>query len=109
MSDGNGTDTATPTPTDGEETTAATSPTEATATPTNEPSGPTDSPTGEDQPGFGVVLAVVAVLAAALVARRRDDTRQTRSVVRPQPFDAVAFLIPRHDGLNISTFPQALL
>ena len=56
VSDGNGTDTA-------------------TATPTDEPSGPTDSPTGEDQPGFGVVLAVVAVLAAALVARRRDDTR----------------------------------
>ena len=77
VTDGNATDTATPspTPTDGEETTAATSPTEATATPTDEPSGPTDSPTGEDQPGFGVVLAVVAVLAAALVARRRDDDR----------------------------------
>jgi PGF-CTERM protein len=77
VTDGNATDTATPTPTptDGDETTAATSPTEATATPTDEPSGPTDSPTGEDQPGFGVVLAVVAVLAAALVARRRDDDR----------------------------------
>ena len=77
VADGNATDTATPTPTptDGEETTAATSPTEASATPTDEPSGPTDSPTGEDQPGFGVVLAVVAVLAAALVARRRDDDR----------------------------------
>ena len=77
VTDGNATDTATPTPTptDGEETTAVTSPAEATATPTDEPSGPTDSPTGEDQPGFGVVLAVVAVLAAALVARRRDGDR----------------------------------
>lgn len=41
----------------------------ATPTPT---SSATASPTNEDQPGFGAAIAVVALLATALLARRRS-------------------------------------
>jgi PGF-CTERM protein len=34
---------------------------------------PTDEPTEEETPGFGVVVALVALVAAALLAVRRKD------------------------------------
>ena len=58
---------------------------EETATPTAEPTDeptetatdePTDTPTetpSEDQPGFGAVLALIALIGAALLAARRND------------------------------------
>jgi len=57
---------------------------EETATPTDEPTDttetatdePTDTPTetpSEDQPGFGAVLALIALIGAALLAARRND------------------------------------
>ena len=56
---------------------------EETATPTAEPTEetetPTESPTetptetSEDQPGFGAVLALIALIGAALLAARRND------------------------------------
>ena len=44
---------------------------EPTETPTGTPTGtPTDTP---DQPGFGAVLALIALIGAALLAARRND------------------------------------
>ena len=68
-----GTETPTeePTPTPTEEPTPT--PTEEpTATPTEEPT-PTPTPTPEDTPGFGALVALVALIAAALLAARRND------------------------------------
>jgi major cell surface glycoprotein (TIGR04216 family) len=73
--------TATPEPTDTPEPTATDTPTpEPTATDTPEPTDtatpePTDTatPTSEGGPGFGAIVAVLALLAAALLATRRDD------------------------------------
>ena len=51
-------------------------PTPGTETPTETPTGTptgTASPTGEDQPGFGAVLALIALIGAALLAARRND------------------------------------
>nr|WP_281361601.1 BGTF surface domain-containing protein [Natronomonas gomsonensis] len=61
-------DTSTPTPT-----ATATATPEPTATATDEPA--TDEPTeteSEDQPGFGAVIALIALLGAALLAARRN-------------------------------------
>jgi PGF-CTERM protein len=43
-----------------------------TATPTDTPTD-TPTPTSEDQPGFGAVLALIALIGAALLAARRND------------------------------------
>ncbi|WP_338740128.1 HVO_2072 family ArtA-dependent S-layer glycoprotein [Haloplanus salilacus] len=73
--------TATPEPTDTPEPTATDTP-EPTATDTPEPTAtdtpePTDTatatPTEGGGPGFGAVIAVIALLAAALLATRRDE------------------------------------
>jgi major cell surface glycoprotein (TIGR04216 family) len=70
------TPTPTPTPTE-EPTPTPTATPEPTPTPTPEPTPtptaePTPTPTEGGGPGFGAVIAVVALLAAALLAIRRD-------------------------------------
>ena len=69
--------TATPTPTEADDTpTATASPTPtATASPTatEMPDTDTSTPTEGGGPGFGAVVALVALLAAALLATRRDN------------------------------------
>ena len=69
--------TATPTPTEADDTPTATdSPTPtATASPTATEMPDTDTPTPTEGggPGFGAVVALVALLAAALLATRRDN------------------------------------
>ena len=69
--------TATPTPTEADDTPTATdSPTPtATASPTatEMPDTDTSTPTEGGGPGFGAVVALVALLAAALLATRRDN------------------------------------
>jgi major cell surface glycoprotein (TIGR04216 family) len=69
--------TATPTPTEADDTpTATASPTPtATASPTATAAPDTDTPTPTEGggPGFGAVVALVALLAAALLATRRDN------------------------------------
>jgi PGF-CTERM protein len=67
------TETAEPTATDTPEPTdTATDTPEPTATETPEPTA-TATPTSEGGPGFGAVIAVIALLAAALLAVRRDN------------------------------------
>ncbi|WP_338739945.1 HVO_2072 family ArtA-dependent S-layer glycoprotein [Haloplanus salilacus] len=61
--------TDTPEPTD----TARDTPEPDTATDTPEPDTATATPTSEGGPGFGAVIAVIALLAAALLAVRRDN------------------------------------
>ena len=58
------TDEVTPTPTDD-------GPAEPTATPTDEPGDETASPTSAEQPGFGIIVGIAALLSLALLARRR--------------------------------------
>jgi PGF-CTERM protein len=58
------TDEVTPTPTDDD-------PAEPTATPTDEPGDETASPTSAEQPGFGIIVGIAALLSLALLARRR--------------------------------------
>ena len=71
--------TATPTPTEADDTATATdSPTPtATASPTTTAASATETgsptPTEGGGPGFGAVVALVALLAAALLATRRDN------------------------------------
>ncbi|WP_299335211.1 HVO_2072 family ArtA-dependent S-layer glycoprotein [Haloplanus sp.] len=66
------TDTPEPTATDTPEPDTATDTPEPTATDTPEPDTATATPTEEGGPGFGAVIAVIALLAAALLATRRD-------------------------------------
>ncbi|MGZ0747992.1 PGF-CTERM sorting domain-containing protein [Haloparvum sp. AD34] len=48
-------------------------PTEVSTTTPSTPEVPTTTTTEGDTPGFGAVLALVAMLAAALLATRRDE------------------------------------
>ncbi|PSQ13712.1 hypothetical protein BRD02_11805 [Halobacteriales archaeon QS_8_69_73] len=48
-------------------------PSTPTPTPTPEPTTPTPTETPTDQPGFGAVLALIALIGAALLAARRTD------------------------------------
>ncbi|WP_204960107.1 PGF-CTERM sorting domain-containing protein [Salinigranum salinum] len=67
------TETDTPTETPTETPTATATPEPETDTPTEEPETDTATPTTSQQtPGFGVIVALVALLAAALLAYRRD-------------------------------------
>ena len=69
---------ATPTPTEQEPTPTPTeqepTPTETEPEPTETEPEPTETETsGEDGPGFGIVVSVLALLAAALLAARRNE------------------------------------
>ena len=65
--------TPTPTPTSAPTPTPTATPTPTpTPTPTDEPSGATASPTGQDQSGFDAVVALVALAATLMIARRRS-------------------------------------
>ena len=54
-------------------TTTPTTTTPTTTTPTTTTTEPTETTNGEDSPGFGVAVALIALLAAALLATRRRD------------------------------------
>ncbi|MEF8839796.1 MAG: PGF-CTERM sorting domain-containing protein, partial [Haloarculaceae archaeon] len=62
--------TTTPTPTTTTPTPTTTTPTPTTTTPT--PTTATTTTTEEGGPGFGIIVALVALVAAALLAVRRE-------------------------------------
>ncbi|MFB6236594.1 MAG: BGTF surface domain-containing protein [Halopenitus sp.] len=66
------TETATPTETPTEETPTPTETTTTTTTTPTETEAPPTTTTEGETPGFGAILALVAMLAAALLATRRD-------------------------------------
>jgi PGF-CTERM protein/surface glycoprotein (TIGR04207 family) len=65
--------TPTPTPTETPTTTEETTEPMTTTEPEDTTEPPTPTPTTADGPGFGVVVALIALLAAALLAARRRD------------------------------------